>query len=94
MGTSVYTGTALSGLVELPAVLLIYPAIESRGRRTGVIAFLALAGTFCLGWALIAHLYCGDKRQYTADVLQDQDHARVHDYITGVEWKAVHRSSL
>ena len=75
MGTSVYTGTALSGLVELPAVLLIYPAIESRGRRTGVIAFLALAGTFCLGWALIAHLYCGDKRQYTADVLQDQDHA-------------------
>jgi len=49
MGTSVYTGTALSGLVELPAVLLIYPAIESRGRRTGVIAFLALAGTFCLG---------------------------------------------
>ena len=53
MGTSVYTGTALSGLVELPAVLLISPAIESRGRRTGVIAFLALAGTFCLGWALI-----------------------------------------
>ena len=60
MGTSVYTGTALSGLVELPAVLLIYPAIESRGRRTGVIAFLALAGTFCLGWA--DYLYGGDKR--------------------------------
>ena len=93
MGTSVYTGTALSGLVELPAVLLIYPAIESRGRRTGVIAFLALAGTFCLGWALIFTVVTSDNI-HTADVLQDQDHARVHDYITGVVWKAVHRSSL
>ena len=32
-GPDLYIGTALSGLVELPAILLEYSAIESYGRR-------------------------------------------------------------
>ena len=54
MGTDVYTGTALSGLVELPSVLFIYYAIECHGRRAGVAGFLSLAGIFCLGIRLLS----------------------------------------
>ena len=49
MGTDVYTGTALSGLVEIPSVIFIYYAIECHGRRAGVVGFLTLSGLFCLG---------------------------------------------
>ena len=39
-----YIGTALSGLVELPAILLEYAVIESYGRRPALAGFLLLAG--------------------------------------------------
>jgi len=48
MGTDIYTGTALSGLVELPAVLFIYYAIECHGRKMAVVTFLMLGGVFCV----------------------------------------------
>ena len=48
MGTSIYLGTALSGLVELPAVLAIFYAIETHGRKLAVVSFLSLGGLFCL----------------------------------------------
>ena len=48
MGTSIYLGTALSGLVELPAVLAIFYAIEAHGRKLAVVTFLSLGGLFCL----------------------------------------------
>ena len=55
MGTDVYTGTALSGLVEIPSVLFIYYAIECHGRRAGVVSFLTLSGLFCLGIRFLSH---------------------------------------
>ena len=49
MGTDIYTGTALSGLVELPAVLLIYYTIEWQGRQLSLVSFLGLTGLLCVG---------------------------------------------
>ena len=48
MGTDIYTGTALSGLVELPAVLIIYYSIEWQGRQFSVVSFLGVTGLLCL----------------------------------------------
>ena len=48
MGSNIYTGTALSGAVELPAVLLAYYAIEHWGRRVAVVGFMTLSGIFSL----------------------------------------------
>eukprot|EP00092_Neocalanus_flemingeri_P021469 GFUD01023281.1.p1 GENE.GFUD01023281.1~~GFUD01023281.1.p1 ORF type:complete len:485 (-),score=105.58 GFUD01023281.1:42-1496(-) len=48
MGSNIYTGTALSGAVELPAVFLAYYAIEHWGRRVAVVGFMTLSGTFSL----------------------------------------------
>ena len=48
MGTDIYTGTALSGLVELPAVFFIYWSLEWQGRRLTVVSFLSLTGVLCL----------------------------------------------
>jgi len=48
IGTDIYTGTALSGAVEIPAVLLTYYAIESYGRRLALASFMMLSGLSCL----------------------------------------------
>merc|ERR550517_622863 len=36
LGTNIYTGTALSGTVELPAIVLTYLGIENLGRRSSL----------------------------------------------------------
>ena len=48
MGTDIYTGTALSGLVELPAIVFIYYAIETHGRQPATVTFLSLAGNLMI----------------------------------------------
>jgi len=40
----IYTGTAWSGAVEIPAVLLAYFAIEQRGRKLAIVGFMSLSG--------------------------------------------------
>merc|ERR1719369_2457748 len=48
IGTDLYTGFALSGLVEMPAVVLSYMAIQKMGRRLGLVISMTLAGCACL----------------------------------------------
>jgi len=48
IGTDIYTGTALSGAVEIPAVLLTYYAIECYGRRLALASFMMVSGASCL----------------------------------------------
>lgn len=48
MGTDIYTGTMLSGAVELPAVLLTYLSIENIGRRLSLAGFMTVSGVSCL----------------------------------------------
>ena len=54
MGTDIYTGTALSGLVELPATLFVYWCVEWKGRRFTVVSFLSLSGVLCLAIRLVS----------------------------------------
>ena len=56
LGPDLYTGTALSGLVELPAILLEYAVIESYGRRPALAGFLLVAGLACLAVCLVPAL--------------------------------------
>jgi len=48
IGTDIYTGTALSGAVELPAVFLTYIAVEHLGRRLALSSFMTVSGISCL----------------------------------------------
>jgi len=48
IGTDIYTGTALSGAVEIPAVFLTYYAIEYYGRRLALASFMMASGVSCL----------------------------------------------
>jgi len=48
IGTDIYTGSALSGLVELPAVFFTYLAIQHAGRRLALSSFLVMSGVSCL----------------------------------------------
>jgi len=48
IGTDLYTGFALSGLVELPAVVFCYLAIERYGRRIGLAASMIGSGLACI----------------------------------------------
>jgi len=48
IGTDIYTGTALSGIVEVPAVFLCYYMIESYGRRFSLAGFMTVSGLSCL----------------------------------------------
>jgi len=48
IGTDLYTGFALSGLVELPAVGITYIAIERIGRRLGLSYLMIASGVSCL----------------------------------------------
>lgn len=48
MGTDVYTGTALSGVVELPSLLIIYYVIDYHGRRVAMVTLFLLAGVSCV----------------------------------------------
>jgi len=47
-GYDIFTGTALSGLVELPAVLLTYWLIQKGGRRVALCTFMIGSGFSCL----------------------------------------------
>ena len=51
-GMDIYTGTAWSGAVEIPAVLLAYYAIEEWGRRVAMVGFM----TGCGGASLLVHI--------------------------------------
>jgi len=48
IGTDIYTGAALSGLVEIPAVLFTYLGIQHAGRRLALATFMLLSGASCL----------------------------------------------
>lgn len=48
IGTDIYTGTALSGAVEIPAVFFTYYAIECYGRRLALASFMMVSGFSCL----------------------------------------------
>jgi len=48
IGTDIYTGTALSGAVEIPAVFFTYYAIEYYGRRLALASFMMASGVSCL----------------------------------------------
>jgi len=54
-GMDIYTGTAWSGAVEIPAVLLAYYAIEQGGRRVAMVGFM----TGCGGASLMVHFFSG-----------------------------------
>merc|ERR1711892_215629 len=47
-GTDIYTGTACSGLVEIPAAFLTYSAMEYYGRRQTLAGFMVASGFSCL----------------------------------------------
>merc|ERR1712083_1102643 len=51
----IYTGTAWSGAVEIPAVLLAYYAIEQGGRRVAMVGFMIGCG----GASLMVHFFSG-----------------------------------
>jgi len=53
IGTTIYTGTALSGLVELPAIVLTYLGIEHLGRRSSLVGFMVVSGLGCLAIQLL-----------------------------------------
>eukprot|EP00092_Neocalanus_flemingeri_P011334 GFUD01012213.1.p1 GENE.GFUD01012213.1~~GFUD01012213.1.p1 ORF type:complete len:487 (-),score=98.48 GFUD01012213.1:68-1528(-) len=55
IGTDIYTGTALSGLVEIPAVFLTYHAMEYYGRRPALAGFMMVSGCSCL----VIHIFSG-----------------------------------
>jgi len=54
MGTDVYTGTALSGVVELPSLLIIYYVIDYHGRRVAMVTLFLLAGVSCVSIRLLS----------------------------------------
>jgi len=54
-GLDIYTGTAWSGAVEIPAVLLAYYAIEKGGRRLSMVWFMTCSG----GASLMVHIFSG-----------------------------------
>jgi len=62
IGTDLYTGFALSGFVEVPAVLLSYLAIQQIGRRLGLSISMLLSGTACL----LIHFLTGSPFEYLA----------------------------
>ena len=47
-GLDVYTGTALSGAVELPAVVMTYFLIQTGGRKMALCATMTCSGMACL----------------------------------------------
>lgn len=48
ISSDLYTGVALSGVVELPAVFLTYIVIQRAGRRLGLASFMMASGASCL----------------------------------------------
>ena len=46
--SNIYTSTALSGLVELPATVLAIPLLNFYGRRKSLVIFMITAGVSCL----------------------------------------------
>ena len=54
MSSFLCSGTALTGIVEWPAVIFIYYAIESHGRKPSAVSFLFLAGVFCVGIRILS----------------------------------------
>jgi len=53
LGTNIYTGTALSGIVELPAIVLTYLGIEFLGRRSSLAGFMLVSGLGCLAIQMV-----------------------------------------
>merc|ERR1719209_1262988 len=53
LGTNIYTGTALSGTVELPAIVLTYLGIENLGRRSSLAGFMLVSGVGCLAIQMV-----------------------------------------
>ena len=45
---NIYTSTALSGLVELPAIVLAIPLLNFNGRRKSLVIFMVIGGVSCL----------------------------------------------
>ena len=54
IGGDIYTGTALSGAVEIPAIFLAYYVIEYYGRRDALTTFMISSGLSCLSLQLIS----------------------------------------
>ena len=50
----VYTGTALSGAVEIPAIFLAYYVLEYYGRRDALTTFMISSGLSCLSLQLLS----------------------------------------
>ncbi|XP_018018816.1 solute carrier family 22 member 15-like [Hyalella azteca] len=48
IGSNVYVSTALSGLVEVPAVIVALPLIERIGRRATLVSSMVCGGVSCL----------------------------------------------
>lgn len=48
IGTDLYSGLALSGIAELPAIVLSYLAIEKIGRRLALVIFMMVSGVSCM----------------------------------------------
>jgi len=53
LATNIYTGTAFSGLVELPAIVLTYLGIENLGRRSSLAGFMLISGVGCLAIQMV-----------------------------------------
>ncbi|KAF2366510.1 Major facilitator sugar transporter-like [Trinorchestia longiramus] len=48
IGSNVYVSTALSGLVEVPSLLVAFPLIDRVGRRGTLVSFMVCGGISCL----------------------------------------------
>jgi len=56
LGPNIYTSTALSGTVELPAIVLTYLGIENLGRRSSLAGFMVISGVGCLAIQMVHNL--------------------------------------
>ena len=66
IGTDIYTGTALSGAVEIPAVFFTYYAIEYYGRRLALASFMIVSGASCLVIQIFSGSLLGSVATYFA----------------------------